>query len=295
MLKSKIRRTFLLSVAAIPFTQVLVGCARGAVRSPGTEAEFARLEMEFGGRLGVHAYNTANGVQVQYRASERFPMCSTFKIMLVGAVLAHSVRNEAFLQRHVTYVQSDLVSNSPVTSKHVADGMTVSELCAAAIRYSDNTAANLLIRMMGGPSAITSFARAIGDSEFRLDRYETELNTAIPGDLRDTSTPAAMGQSLRALVLNETLPQQQRKLLEDWLRSSATGAHRIRAGIPTDWQVGDKTGSGDYGTTNDAAVLWPLTQAPISLVVYYTQSEAAAKWNDNVIASAARIAVSALR
>lgn len=295
MLKFRTRRTFLLSAAAIPFTQLLSGCASNAARMSSTEAEFAALERTSGGRLGVDAYDTANGMQISYRASERFPMCSTFKIVLVGAILAQSTRNEGFLQRHVTYAQSEVVSNSPVSGKHVADGMTVAELCGAAIRYSDNTAANLLIRLLGGPSAVTSFARSIGDSEFRLDRYETELNTAIPGDMRDTSTPAAMGRSLRALVLGDALPQHQRKLLEDWLRGSTTGAHRIRAGVSADWQVGDKTGSGEYGTSNDAALLWPSTRAPVSLVVYYTQSEPTAKWKDEVIASAARIAVNALR
>ncbi|MGN6390238.1 MAG: class A beta-lactamase [Burkholderiaceae bacterium] len=293
MLQSRTRRVFLLSAAAVPVAQILSGCASEAARMPSAEADFAALERVSGGRLGVDAYDTADGMRIGYRAGERFPVCSTFKIMLAGAVLAQSERDETLLERRVTYGQSEVVSYSPVSGKHVADGMTVRELCDAAVRYSDNTAANLLIRLLGGPAAVTSFARSIGDNEFRLDRYETELNTAIPGDSRDTSTPAAMGRSLRALVLGDALPPSRRKLLENWLRNSTTGAHRIRAGIPGDWQAGDKTGSGDYGTTNDAALLWPPGRAPISLVVYYTQDEAAAKWKDDVIVSAARIAVNA--
>ena len=294
MLQSRTRRTFLLSAAAVPLLQILPVRAGEAAPLPSTQAAFAALERAAGGRLGVSAYNTANGMQVGYRADERFPVCSTFKIMLVGAVLAQSTRDKRLLQRRVRYVQSQVVSYSPVSSKHVADGMTVQELCAAAIRYSDNTAANLLIGLLGGPRAVTAFARSIGDREFRLDRYETELNMAIPGDLRDTSTPAAMGRSLRMLVLGDALPAPRRKLLEDWLKGCTTGAHRIRAGIPAGWQAGDKTGSGDYGTTNDAALLWPSARTPISLVVYYTQSAAGAKWKDDVIASAAQIAVHAM-
>jgi beta-lactamase class A len=285
----------LLSAIAAPFSMTLSECAGAATRRASTEAEFAALEKASGGRLGACLYDTASGMQIGYRANERFPMCSTFKSVLAGAVLARSTRDEGLLQRPVKYSRSDLVGYSPISGKHVEDGMTVADLCDAVTRYSDNTAANLLIRMLGGPAAVTAFARSIGDGSFRLDRYETELNTAIPGDVRDTSTPAAMGQTLRALVLGDALPPYQRTLLTRWLRESTTGAHRIRAGVPAGWSVGDKTGSGDHGTSNDAAILWPPGRAPLSLVVFYTQVERDAKWKDEVIAAAARIAVNALR
>ena len=242
----------------------------------------------------MNAFDTATGMQIGYRADERFPLCSTFKVMLVGAILAQSTRNPELLRRRVTYEQGEVVSYSPISEKHVADGMTVAELCRAAIQYSDNTAANLLIRVLGGPPAVTAFARSIGDTEFRLDRYETALNTAIPGDPRDTSTPAAMRRSIHALALGEALPEQERKQLQDWMRGNTTGARRIRAGVSANWQVGDKTGSGDYGTTNDVALLWPPGRAPISIAIYYTQDVADAKWKDDVVAVATRIAVNAL-
>lgn len=149
-----------------------------------------------GGRLGVAALNPADGTQIRHRANERFPMCSTFKVILAAAILDRSAHDAERLERRVRYSKVDLVTYSPVTAKHVAAGLTVAELCAAALRFSDNTAANLLMRLLGGPTAVTAYARAIGDDKFRLDRWETALNAAIPGDRRDTTTPAAMAQSL---------------------------------------------------------------------------------------------------
>lgn len=214
--------------------------------------------------------------------------------MLGAAVLAQSVAHPGLLQQRVTYGRSDLVSYSPVTERHVDTGMTVAELCAATIQYSDNTAANELMKLIGGPAAVTAYARSIGDDTFRLDRWETELNTALPGDLRDTTTPAAMAASLRVLVLGDALPAAQRAQLIEWLRGNKVGDKRIRAGVPAGWRVGDKTGTGDYGTTNDAGVLWPPSRAPIVLAVYYTQTRADAKAKDDVIATATRIAIATL-
>lgn len=292
---SRIRRAFLLAAATAPLIRPSSGFANILSGKAPAESEFARLEDTFGGRLGVDVYDTGNGTQFGYRSGERFPMCSTFKLMLVGAVLARSMKTDVILDRRIMYARHDLVSYSPVTAAHVVHGMTVSELCKAAIQHSDNTAANLLIRMLGGVAAVTAFARSIGDTKFRLDRNETELNTAIPGDERDTSTPAAMGKSLRVLALGNALHDRQRTLLKDWLRGNTTGGDRIRAGLPDGWAVGDKTGSGAYGTTNDVALIWPPKRSPVSLAIYYTQDEETAESKDEVIASAARIAATALR
>jgi len=201
------------------------------------------------------------------------------------------------LEQRVTYNQSDIASAgyAPVTQRHVDTGMSIAELCAAAVQYSDSGAANLLIKLIGGPPAVTAYARSIGDSRFRLDRLEPELNSAIPGDPRDTTTPAAMAESLGVLVLGDALPTQQRALFTSWLRGTTTGNKRIRAGVPPGWQVGDKTGTGSYGTTNDIAVMWPVTGGPIVLIVYYTQTHSNAKAKEEVIRSATRIAVAALQ
>ncbi|MBM2770949.1 PEN family class A beta-lactamase, Bcc-type [Burkholderia anthina] len=294
MTYSSQRRTLLLAAATAPLVLTVAACASpppAAAQDVSSATTFAALERAAGGRLGVCAIDTASGQRAQHRADARFPFCSTFKTMLSAAVLAQSVERQGLLQQRVMIGQGDLVNYSPVSSKHVGTGMTVAALCEAAIQYSDNSAANLLMKMIGGPSAVTAYARSIGDDTFRLDRWETELNTALPGDLRDTTTPAAMAASLRVLTLGDALPAAQRAQLVAWLRGNKVGDKRIRAGVPAGWQVADKTGTGDYGTTNDAGVMWPPSGAPVVLVVYYTQARADAKAKDDVIAAAARIAV----
>ncbi|CAM2174805.1 PEN-B family class A beta-lactamase [Burkholderia orbicola] len=306
MTYSSKRRTLLLAAATAPLVLTVTACAsrQGAAPDEATRAAaaaadaiapaaaattLADLERDAGGRLGVCAIDTASGRVIEHRAGERFPFCSTFKAMLSAAVLAQSVERPGLLQQRVTYTRADLVSYSPVSEKHVGAGMTVAALCEAAIQYSDNSAANLLMKLIGGPSAVTAYARSIGDDTFRLDRWETELNTALPGDPRDTTTPAAMAASLRVLTLGDALPAAQRAQLVAWLRGNKVGDKRIRAGVPAGWAVGDKPGTGDYGTTNDAGVIWPTSRAPIVLAVYYTQTRADARAKDDVIASVARI------
>jgi beta-lactamase class A len=168
------------------------------------------------------------------------------------------------------YGKADLIANSPITEKHVATGMSVAGLCAATIQYSDNAAANVLLKLLGGPAEVTAFARRIGDQAFRLDRTEPELNTSIPGDLRDTTTPAAMSDSVQRLVLGDALGAGQRDQLKTWLLGNTTSADRFVAGVPAGWKVADKTGAGSYGSNNDVGVLWPPAGAPLVLSVYLT-------------------------
>ncbi len=253
--------------------------------------QFAQIERALGGRVGVFAFNTADHFQLRYRADERFPVCSTFKVLLVGSILERSTRIAGLMQRRIHYTRHDLASYSPISEKHIREGMTVADLCAAAIQYSDNTAANLLMKLLGGPVSVTAFARSLGDHHFRLERWEPDLNSCIPGDPRDTSTPEAMGRSLERLVLGEALGPHQRGQMLEWLRGSTTGGTRIRAGVPAGWQAGDKTGTGDYGTANDLAVLWPPRRAPIIAAIYTTQPEEKAKARSEIIAEAARVIV----
>ena len=281
------RRAWLMALACRPF----IGARAALAPLPGTTvlARLADLERESGGRLGVSAWNTASGHRLQQRAEERFPFCSTFKVMAVAAILSRSVQDEALLGRRIKYDRDVMVSYSPVTEQHLNDGMTVAELCAAAIQYSDNTAANLLMKLMGGPQDVTTFARHIGDSSFQLERWETELNTAIPGDTRDTTTPQAMMESLHKLLLGSVLPPRQRDQLAGWMLGNTTGGARIRAGVPAGWKVADKTGTGDNGTSNDIAVLWPGDKAPIVVVIYLTQSPASDSQRNSIIARAAAL------
>jgi beta-lactamase class A len=281
----------LMATASIPLATVCNAWSANISNAPKAKAQLAALEKALGGRLGVFALNTADGLQLAYRGDERFPVCSTFKLLLASAILQRSTQVPGLMQQRVNYLKADLAKYSPISENHVDDGMTVEQLCAAALQHSDNTAANLLIKMLGGTAAVTEFARSIGDTEFRLDRMETELNSAIPGDPRDTSTPMSMANSLNRLALGDGLEPTQRAQLQEWLRGNTTGDARIRSGVPKHWKVGDKTGSGDYGTANDIAVLWPTHRAPVVVAIYTTQNELDSKLRNDVIASAARIVV----
>lgn len=252
---------------------------------------FAAIEKDLNGRLGVAAIDLATGKVTGHRQDERFPMCSTFKMLVAAAALA---REPGFLGTQLAYARADLVSHSPITEKHAGDGMTVAALCAATLQYSDNTAANVLMKALGGPAGITAYARSIGDTTFRLDRWETELNSAIPGDPRDTTTPLAMARTLQALLAGDALPPAQRQQLKEWMLANTTGDTRIRAGVPAGWPVADKTGGGAYGANNDIAVVYPPNRAPVVIVVYTHLPEKKADGRADIVAAAARAVIAAL-
>lgn len=250
-------------------------------------AQLDAIEQRSGGRLGVAALDTATGKRIVHRAGERFPMCSTFKILAVGKLLTRVDRGEEHLDRIVPYSKADLVTYSPITEKHVGVGLSLSELCDAALRYSDNTAANLLLNSIGGPPAVTAFARSLGDDTTRLDRWETALNEALPGDPRDTTTPAEMLADLQKIALGTVLSQRSRDLLIGWMLRNTTGDQRVRAGVPQNWKVADKTGSGERGTAGDVAIAWPPHRTPVLMVIYVAGVKTDAERNP-AIAGAAR-------
>ena len=245
-------------------------------------------------RLGVYAVNVHTGKTLAYREDEPFPVMSTFKTYAAAALLRLHPLEEDFFGTVVNYAEDDLVVNSPVTSERVATGMTVAELCEAAITRSDNTAANLLLNLLGGPEAITAFARDIKDMRTRLDRWEPELNTAVPGDNRDTTTPAAIGEGYRSLVLGDVLGEPERAQLKNWLLANKTGGERIRAGLPADWTTADKTGSGDYGSANDVAITWTPDGTPIVIAILTTKEVEGAEYDNAALAAAAKVAATAL-
>jgi beta-lactamase class A len=248
--------------------------AAAVARAGAAPEQLRAIEARTGGRLGVSVVDTGSGLHSSYRSGERFPMCSTFKLLAVGAVLARVDARREQLERHIQYTKRDLLAYAPVTTKHVGAGfMTVGALCEAAIEWSDNTAANLLLGTLDGPPGWTRFARSLGDPTSTLNRIEPELNTAIPGDARDTTTPFAMAQNMRKLLLGEVLSRASRKRLTTWLANCRTGTDCIRAGIPKSWRAGDKTGSGANGTHNDIAMLWPPHRAPIIVTAYLTGSK----------------------
>ncbi|MFG2828902.1 class A beta-lactamase [Streptomyces sp. NPDC048434] len=252
-------------------------------------AALRRLEHEHRARVGAFAHNTATGATVAYRAHTRVPLCSVFKTLAVAAVLRDLDRNGETLARRIHYTDADLVENSPVTEKHVATGMTIAELCAAALQRSDNTAGNLLLRELGGPTAVTGFARSLGDRTTRLDRWETELNSAEPWRRTDTTSPAAIGHTYTRLLVGDALTPTDRGRLTAWMTTNETNTERFRAALPKDWAIADKTGSGSYGTGNDVGVAWTPDGTPIVLAVLTGKAEQAAAYDNPLIVDVTRV------
>jgi beta-lactamase class A len=250
---------------------------------------FAEIEARSGGRLGVSALDLQTGLRAGHRAEERFPLCSTFKLLAAAAVLARVDAGRESLERRVAYAAADLVAYSPVTERRVGEGgMTLDALCAAAITLSDNTAGNLLLSAIGGPPGLTAYLRSLGDPVTRLDRTEPDLNEARPDDPRDTTTPGAMLDTLNRLLRGPALSDASRAHLLGWLRDNKTGATRLRARLPADWRVADKTGTGEHGTANDVGILAPPAGEPILVTAYLTGSTASSEARNAAIAEVAQ-------
>lgn len=286
------RRQFTHILILAPLAGLLAGPARAADMKD-LERQLAQLERNSGGRLGVAVLDTGSGKRFGHRANERFPMCSTFKALLAAAVLARVDAGKEDLARHIVYGREALVDYSPVAEKHVGEpGLSVAELCKAAVTLSDNGAANLLLESLGGPAGLTTWLRTTGDTLTRLDRNEPALNEGTPGDPRDTTTPTAMLETLQRLLLGNVLEPASREQLRAWLLANQTGNARIRAGVPKDWKVGDKTGTGPKatGTSNDIAILYPPGRAPVLVTAYLTRSTAMPQQQDKVLAEVGRLA-----
>jgi Beta-lactamase class A len=232
-------------------------------------------EQKLSARVGYAELDLTSGRLLEsYRADERFPMMSTFKVLLCGAVLARVDEGKEQLDRHVKYQKSDLIVYSPVTEKHIEDGMTIGELCEATITMSDNTAANLLLTAMGGPQKLTDFLRKTGDSVTRLDRWEPELNEALPGDSRDTTTPEHMAQTLRQLLTGKTLTAASQKQLIDWMEADKVAGPLLRSVLPAGWFIADKTGAGERGSRGIVATMGPDGKPSRIVVIYMTETQA---------------------
>ncbi|MEN2429841.1 class A beta-lactamase [Comamonas thiooxydans] len=271
----------------------LSGCAfiskQQAAAARTLSDELAALEIQAQGRFGLYVLDTVSGAEAGWRGDERFPMCSTFKTLLAARMLYLAQRDEIRLWRKLYYSPSEVVAWSPISEKRAGanGGMTVQELCEAMVLVSDNTAANVLLEASGGPAALTQWLRELGDGTTRLDRNEPSLNTALPGDERDTTTPQAMVQSLQKLLLGDVLEGYARALLQQWLVDSRTGDKRVRAGMPGDWKVGGKTGSGERGTACDTLIVWPTAQsAPLLVTAYLTGSPLDGAGREAVLARA---------
>jgi beta-lactamase class A len=301
MLFTKLR-TALLAAPLLAAT-VLTGCATNGTNAPARSHtgastapaanSFHQLEQRFGARLGVYVLDTGTGREVTYRADERFAHASTFKALAAGVLLRSASDGE--LDQVVNYRSTDLQQWAPITSRHLATGMRLRELASAAVEYSDNTAANLVLDRLGGPARLQQALRDLGDATTNTNRTEPTLNEAAPGDKRDTSTPHALATDLRRLVLGDALPHDRQQLLRSWLVGNTTGAPYIRAGVPAGWTVGDKTGNAKYGTRNDIAVAWPNRGgSPVVIAVLSDRGKANARSDDALIAQATKTALAAL-
>ncbi|ANY06204.1 class A beta-lactamase [Pseudonocardia sp. HH130630-07] len=296
------RRSLLLTGAA-GLGAALLGCS-APVQAPPPQAPPAPapprpipamdgLERDFGRRIGVHILDTGSGATAGHRDGERFLMCSVVKSLMAGFVLHRSVSDPALLDRRVRWGPADLLEHAPTTKLHLADGLTVAQLCEAAVTVSDNTAHNLLLREVGAPADVTAWLRATGDTVTRADRTETDLND-VDGEL-DTSTPVALAGTLAGLTTGDLLPPAQRDRLTGWLRANTTGDGQIRAGVPAGWGVGDKTGSGPLGEKNDSGVLYPPGGAPLVLTVFTVPGDPDDERGAEAVAATTRAAVAALR
>jgi len=285
------RRLFLFASGA-----ALIGAAAPRRRPIVSGPDFAAIEARLGrgGRLGVAALDTGGGRRIAYRDGERFALCSTFKLALAAAILTGVDRGTRALEDELTYGAADLTDYGPVTRAHLARGrLSVESLCAAIVEVSDNAAANLLLRQIGGPAGLTAFFRRCGDRVSRLDRYEEALGTNLPGDPRDTTSPAAMLGLMHRLLLGDVLRPASRARLLGWMDGATTGLHRLRAGFPTGWRVGDKTGNGANGAANDLAVARPPNRAPILVASYMSEGTADRAARDAAHAEVARAVAAA--
>ena len=266
---------------------------------PDPQQRLAAIEKQVGGRLGVAALNTATGERIEYRSSERFAMCSTYKLLLVAAILKKVDRGQESLDRTIPYTQSDLLDWAPAAREHLIHdhqqrgAMTILELCKATIKQSDNTAANLLLKIIGGTEAYTAFARSLQDSVTRLDRNEPTLNDVMPGDSRDTTSPLAMLNSMRDVLLGSVLSEQSRQQLITWMQECKIGTARLRAGLLPGWNVADKTGTSEH-SANDIAIAWPLGHPPILIVAYLAECPAPIQEREATLAEVGKLIVTSI-
>ena len=266
----------------------------GANAGTGDSMPIAAVERALGGRVGVAAVDLSSGKRILHRPDERFAMCSTFKWLLAATILVRTEQGHLTLGQRVTYTAADLPSHSPITLEHVSEGsMSIEALCAAIVEESDNGAANLLLRKVGGPAAVTDFARSIGDRITRLDRTELSLNENLPGDPRDTTTPIASMSDMQRVLVDDVLQAGNRARLIGWMKACRTGLDRLRAGLPKEWIVADKTGTGtgqaNTSAANDVAIAWRPGRAPVIVASYISGSSASLQVRNAAHASIGRI------
>jgi len=252
-----------------------------------TMKKFEKLEKEYDARLGVYAIDTGTNETVEFREDERFAYTSTSKALATAILLKQNPIS--VLEEIRTFTNEDIVPYSPITENFVNKGMSLGKIAEAAMQYSDNTAGNLLFEELGGPDGFEKALRDSGDTITMADRMEPDLNEAIPGDSRDTSSPKALATTLEVFGISEYLPADKQEIFTNWLKGNTTGDSLIRAGVPEGWEVGDKSGAGGYGTRNDIAIVWPPNREPIIIAIMSSRNEENASFNDELIAKATKV------
>ncbi len=256
----------------------------------GIAARLKKLEKRSGGRLGVAVLNTATGQLAGNRLDERFAMCSTFKALAVAFTLSRVDHGQEQLDRRIFFKEGDLVTPFKATKPHLADGMTIEQLCEAALIVSDSTAANLLLASFGGPAALTGYLRSLGDPVTRLDRIELDLNIVKPGETHDTTSPRAMVATLQKIILGDALSAASRAKLTNWMIASKdAAAQRLRVGLPNGWRIANKPGTWNGISTNDIGVIFPPGRDPIVVAAYLGEAPGSIKDQEAILAEVARI------
>jgi beta-lactamase class A len=284
-----ITRRVALMVPIIAIPGLFVARAQAESRRKGLEARLKELEARSGGRLGVAVLDTATGRLAGNRLDERFAMCSTFKALAIAVTLARVDRGEERLDRRIFFTERDLVMPFKATKPHLADGMTIEQLCEAAAIVSDSTAANLLLTSFGGPMAFNAYLRSLGDSVTRLDNIELSLNVVRPGETHDTTSPRAMAGTLQRIVLGDALSTSSRERLTNWMiESKDAAARRLRAGLPKGWRIANKPGTWDGISTNDIGVIFSPGRDPIVVAAYLGEAPGSTTDQEAILADVAR-------
>jgi beta-lactamase class A len=288
------------SRSALTFALMMIGLMPAASRAQGAPPATVRqaideAERATNARIGVAVLDAEAGRQWSYRGDERFALTSTFKAFACAALLARAEGGQIALGELKRFSRSDVVTYSPVTQAYAdGPGLSLDALCAATLRTSDNTAGNLVLDAIGGPGGFTAFMRRLGDGSTRLDRRETSLNEAVPGDIRDTTTPDAAAASLQRLVAGDALSATSRGKLTNWMAANEVAGPLLRSVLPEGWRIADRSGAGGHGARAIVAALWPPGRGPVVVAIYVAETSASMDERNKAIAIVGRAVVNAV-
>lgn len=264
-----------------------------AVADPVTK-KIEKIEKKLGATIGVSVYERDTKNTWSYKGNEHFPLMSTFKTFACAALLSDVDAGKVKLGKPVEIKQDMLVTYSPVTEKYVGKEFTLRDACVAAMTMSDNTAANIVLDNIGGPKGLTRFMLRIGDNHTRLDRMEPTLNEAVPGDMRDTTTPDAITLSLNKILFEDVLTEHSKKQLKQWMMDNKVSDGLVRSVLPEGWKIADRSGAGGFGSRGITAVIWSETRPPVILSIYLSQTDASFDSRNQAIAEIGKEIISSL-